>query len=83
MEMAHRKNVGPAKAGAAGEIAQGRFNLEKTRKPVPFSKFVDRYKEFASGYKRGWFTGKYIVDEFAELFGDTPLAQITTWQIEK
>lgn len=27
--------------------------------------------------------GKYIVEEFATLFGDTPLAQITTWQIEK
>lgn len=30
-----------------------------------------------------WETGKYIVEEFASLFGDTPLAQITTWQIEK
>ena len=66
-----------------GEIAQGRFNLARTRKPVPFSKFVERYKEFAGAYKRGWFTEKYIVEEFAKLFGDTPLAQITTWQIEK
>jgi len=53
------------------------------RKPVPFSKLVEKYKEFAGGYKRGWETEKYIVEEFAELFGDTPLAQITTWQIEK
>src|SRR5215468_10150247 len=66
-----------------GEIAQGRFNLEKARKPVPFSKLAERYREFAGGYKRGWETEKYIVDEFASLFGDTPLAQITTWQIEK
>jgi len=66
-----------------GDIAQGHFNLEKVRKPVPFSKLVEKYKEFAAGYKRGWETEKYIVEEFAELFGDTPLAQITTWQIEK
>ncbi len=66
-----------------GDIARGQFNLEKTRKPVPFSKLVERYREFASGYKRGWETEKYIVKEFASLFGDTPLAQITTWQIEK
>jgi hypothetical protein len=26
---------------------------------------------------------KYTVDEFASRFGDTPLAEITTWQIEK
>ena len=66
-----------------GDIAQGHFNLEKVRKPVPFSKLVDKYREFASGYKRGWDTEKYIVEEFASLLGDTPLAQITTWQIEK
>ena len=66
-----------------GDIAQGHFNLEKVRKPVPFSKLVEKYKEFAGGYKRGWETEKYIVEEFASLLGDTPLAQITTWQIEK
>jgi hypothetical protein len=66
-----------------GDIAQGHFNLEKVRKPVPFAKLVEKYKEFAGGYKRGWETEKYIVEEFATLLGDTPLAQITTWQIEK
>ena len=53
------------------------------RKPVPFAKLVEKYKEFAGGYKRGWETEKYIVEGFGSLFGDTPLAQITTWQIEK
>jgi hypothetical protein len=66
-----------------GDIAQGHFNLEKGRKPVPFAKLVEKYKEFAGGYKRGWEMEKYIVEEFASLLGDTPLAQITTWQIEK
>ena len=66
-----------------GDIARGQFNLEKTRRPVPFSRLAEQYREFVSGYKRGWYEEKYIVQEFADLFGDTPLAQITTWQIEK
>jgi integrase len=66
-----------------GDTARGHFNLEKIRRPVPFSKLAEQYREFASGYKRGWYEEKYIVQEFADLFGDTPLAQITTWQIEK
>jgi len=66
-----------------GDVARGHFNLEKVRKPVPFSKLAERYREFASRYKRGWQEEKYIVEEFAKLFGETPLAQITTWQIEK
>jgi hypothetical protein len=32
-----------------GDAAQGHFNLEKLRKPVPFSKLAERYKEFAAG----------------------------------
>lgn len=35
-----------------GEIAQGRFNLEKTRKPVPFSRLVERYREYGASTKR-------------------------------
>ena len=65
-----------------GDVARGQLNLEKVRKPVPFSKLAERYREFAGGYKRGWHGEKYIVNEFANLFGETPLAQITTWQIE-
>ena len=66
-----------------GEIAQGRFNLEKTRKPVPFSALVERYREWAASNKQAWDDEKYILEMFADLFGETPLAQITTWQIEK
>jgi site-specific recombinase XerD len=66
-----------------GEIAQGRFNLEKTRKPVPFSALVERYRQWAASNKQAWHDEKYILKMFAELFGETPLAQITSWQIEK
>src|SRR5215510_11509624 len=66
-----------------GEIAQGRFNLEKTRKPVPFSRLVERYREYGASTKRAWAEEKYRLETFADLFGETPLSQITTWQIEK
>src|SRR5262245_47512609 len=62
-----------------GEIAQGRFNLEKTRKPVPFSKLVERYREYGASTKRAWEEEKHILEKFADLFGETPLSQITTW----
>jgi hypothetical protein len=44
-------------------MARGHFNLEKIRRPVPFSKLAEQYREFASGYKRGWYEEKYIVQE--------------------
>jgi site-specific recombinase XerD len=66
-----------------GEIAQGRFNLEKTRKPVPFSRLVERYREYGASTKRAWAEEKYRLEPFAKLFGKTPLSQITTWQLEK
>jgi hypothetical protein len=51
--------------------------LEKVRKPIPFLKLVEKYKEFAGAYKRGCETEKYMVEEFVCLFGDTSLTQIT------
>src|SRR5687768_11836474 len=48
-----------------GDMARGHFSLEKIRRPVPFSKLAEQYREFASGYKRGWYEEKYIVQEFA------------------
>jgi integrase len=66
-----------------GEIAQGRFNLEKTRKPIPFSKLAERYREYGKATKQAWEEEKHVFDSFAKLFGETPLSQISTWQIEK
>jgi integrase len=66
-----------------GEIAQGRFSLEKTRKPVPFSQLAERYREYGESAKRGWADEKHILARFAKRFGDTPLSQLTQWQIEK
>ena len=49
-----------------GDVARGHFNLEKVRKPVPFSKLAERYREFASGYKRGWYDEKCTNPSFGQ-----------------
>jgi integrase len=66
-----------------GEIAQGRFNLDRTRKPVSFSLLAARYREFGANSKRAWKEEKYITEMFASYFGNLPLSQLTQWQIEK
>ena len=49
-----------------GDLAQGHFNLKKVRKPVPFSKLAERYKEFAAGYKRSWHEAAHERIELAQ-----------------
>src|SRR5262249_22968125 len=66
-----------------GEIAQGRFNLDKTRKPIPFSRLVERYREYRASTKRTWAAEKYRLEPFGELFGQTSPLHITTAQIGK
>jgi integrase len=66
-----------------GDMVRGQFNLEKVRKPVPFSTLVARYREYAGTYKKGWDNERYIMGLLAQEFGDTPLAHITTWRIER
>src|SRR4026208_2073107 len=46
--------------------------------PVPFSKLAERYREYGASTKRAWDDEKHITERFADLFGETPLAQITT-----
>ncbi len=66
-----------------GDIARGQFSLEKTRKPVPFSVLLKQYEEYARTNWRDFKRQKYFLHAFGKHFGDTPLSQITSWNIEK
>ncbi len=66
-----------------GDIAKGYYSLEKTRKAVPFSLLFQRFDEYARTNWRSYGEGKYLLRPLAQYFGDTPLSQITAWQIEK
>jgi len=66
-----------------GDIAKGYFSLDKARKPVPFSVLLKQYEEYAMTNWRDYNRQKYFLSAFGKHFGDTPLSQITSWNIEK
>jgi integrase len=66
-----------------GDIARGQFNLDKTRRPIPFSKLVEDYREYGASAKRAWNKEKHITERFGRHFVNTPLSQVTQWKIEK
>ena len=67
-----------------GEIAQGRFNLDKVRKPHAFGELVESYLKHAQSYKASFKREKYSIAGLQEYFGSaTPLSNITTWSVEE
>jgi site-specific recombinase XerC len=67
-----------------GEIAQGRFNLDKVRKPHAFGELVESYLKHAESYKASFNREKYAIQRLQEYFGSaTHLSKITTWTVEK
>jgi integrase len=66
-----------------GEIAQGRFNLEKSRKPHPFSELVERYHKHAESYKASYSRERYSIERIKEYFAGRYLSDVTTWAVEK
>jgi len=66
-----------------GEIAQGRFSLEKVRKPHPISELIERYHKHAESYKASYSRERYALDGFKKYFSGRYLSDITPWVIEK
>jgi integrase len=66
-----------------GEIAQGRFNLEKAKKPHPIAELLQRYHKHAKSYKASYSRGRYALDGFAKYFESHYLSDIMTWGIER
>src|SRR6266550_6610586 len=66
-----------------GEIAQGRFNLEKIRKPFPVAELLQRYRKHAESYKASYGREKYALNGFGKYFSGLYLSDVTTWAVEK
>ena len=66
-----------------GEIAQGRFNLEKVRKPHPVSELIERYHKHAESYKASYSRERYALEGFKKYFSGRYLSDLTPWVIEK
>src|SRR3990172_2419304 len=66
-----------------GEIVQGKFNIEQTRKPVPFEKILDRYLEYARSNYRAYVRAEGMRKIFLEHFGGKNSMQLNSWHIER
>jgi integrase len=67
-----------------GELTQGRFNLDKVRKPHTFGELTDKYLKHAESYKASFNREKYSIKALRDYFGSAcHISQITTWSFEK
>ncbi|MGE5444757.1 MAG: tyrosine-type recombinase/integrase [Ignavibacteriales bacterium] len=66
-----------------GEIVQGKFNLETTKKPVLFERLTGRYLEWARTNHRCCQRDEVAAKVFLKFFGGKLLSQIKSWDIEK
>jgi integrase len=66
-----------------GEVVQGRFNLEETKKPIPFNKLADDYLKWAKVNHRCSWRDQQIVNLALRFFKGKSLSQITAWDIER
>ncbi len=66
-----------------GEIAQGRFNLEKVKKPHAIGELLERYHKHAESYKASYSRERYALERFKKYFAGRYLSDVTTWAVEK
>lgn len=67
----------------AGEIVQGKFNLEKTKKTVLIDRLLENYLKYAKDNHRSYKRDVTISKVLLKFFGKMPLANITSWHVEK
>jgi integrase len=66
-----------------GEIAQGRFNLKKVKKPHAIGELLERYHKHAESYKASYSRERYALGGFKKYFAGRYLSDVTTWAVEK
>jgi len=66
-----------------GEIVQGKFNLESTKKPVLFDTLMKRYLEWANYHHRRPDRDMSASKPLLSFFGGRYVNEITLWLVEK
>jgi integrase len=66
-----------------GQIAQGKFDVVQTKKPLVFDRLLDRYLEWARDNHRSAERDIEAAKHLRAHFGGKPLNNITTWFVEK
>ncbi len=78
-----RKDALKALSIRKGQIAEGKFEIAQTNKPVIFDKFVERYLEYSKGNKKSHTRDITSTRALLNLFRGQTLQQITSWLIDK
>lgn len=80
----NRRQAELALASRKGEIAQGRFNLQKVKPPPYFDDFCREYAEWAEVQHRSFSSSERMrIGQFCRFFHGRRLAEITAWLIER
>jgi len=66
-----------------GEIVQGRFELEKTKKVVLFDNLIERYLEYSKANHRSYKRSLTISRVLLRSFSSKKLTDITSWSVEQ
>lgn len=64
------------------QIAEGKFEIAQTKKPVGLDKFMERYIEYSRANKKSFERDITSSKALLKYFGDKTLAQITLWLVE-
>jgi len=67
----------------AGEIVQGKFNLEKAKKPILFDKLLERYLGWAKDNHKAPENDTHLTKPLLAYFEGKTLSSITPWLVEK
>ena len=81
--MINREDAKKALSIRRAEIAQGKFDIAQTKKPLSFKKLAERYLEYSKTNKKAWQRDEQTLKHLAYFFKGKTLQQITSWQIEK
>jgi len=67
-----------------GQIAEGKFEIAQTRRPIAFEQFTDRYYEtYSKPNKKSYESDETSIKALKRFFGGKTLQQINAWLVER
>ncbi|HEX3033610.1 MAG TPA: integrase, partial [Thermodesulfobacteriota bacterium] len=79
-----REDAKKAESIRKAQIAEGKFEIAQTKKPVLFDTFAGRYlNEYSKVNKRAWKRDEASIKVLSRFFSGKTLTQITPWLVEK
>jgi len=80
----NRQDANKALSIRKAEIAEGKFEIAQTKKPVLFEKFTDRYYEtYSKPNKKSYVRDKTSIKVLKRFFSGKTLQRINAWLVER